>query len=113
MTLTNFEELCKRVFSERLPVIRDASDAEAERLMEAVMSELEQVALSSGLEVCKRGAFLIVLARYEMALEENADALGVRAEYFKGDRAAEQEAFMYLHKRRCGAPPRHIASCHD
>jgi hypothetical protein len=107
MTLTQYEELCQKVFSERLPVIRDASDAEAERLTEAVMSELEQVALSSGLEVCQSGAALLVLARYDMALHDNADMLGVGPEYFTGDRAAEQEAFMYLHQRRCGAPARH------
>lgn len=108
MTLTQFEELCAKVFAERLPVIRDASDVDAEKLIGAVMAELESVALSSGLEICTRAAYLLVLAAYDMALEQNAEALGVPAEYFESDdRHREDEAYMYLHERRCGLPARH------
>ena len=113
MNLIKYEELCQRVFSERLPLIHDAREDEAEKLIEAVMSELEQVALSSGLEVCQRGAFLLVWAEYDMVLAEHADVLGVPVEYFTGERSVEQAAFMYLHERRRGAPPRHIISDHD
>jgi hypothetical protein len=108
MTLTNFEELCLRVFAERLPVIRDANEDEAEQLLGAVCAELEQVALSNGVEVCERGAYLVVFARYDMALSEHAEELGVPADYFDGDRPEEQEAYTYLHERRCGALARHL-----
>jgi hypothetical protein len=108
MNLNQFEELCIKVFTERLPVIRDAKDDEAEQLLGAVCEELEHVALSSGLEVCKRGAYLLVFARYDMALSEHADELGVSADYFEGDRPVEQEAYTYLHERRCGALARHL-----
>ena len=108
MTLIQFEELCIRVFAERLPVVRDANEDEAQKLLDAVFTELESVALSSGVEVCQRGASLVVFARYDMALSEHAEMLGVDASYFDGDRPPEQEAYTYLHERRCGALARHV-----
>jgi hypothetical protein len=107
MTLSQFEELCDNVFAERLPGLTN-SDEDAEWLSSTVFPELERVALSSGLEVCERGAYLLVLARYDMHLYEHAEQLGVPADYFEAnDRQKEEEAFAYLHERRCGAPARH------
>jgi hypothetical protein len=106
MTLNNFEELCDKVFAERLLAIRDAENSE--RLLDAVCSELESVALSSGLEVCKRGAYLLTFARYDMHLFEHREELGVPDDYFQGEREMEQQAFNYLHQRRCGALARHL-----
>ncbi|MCU1240988.1 MAG: hypothetical protein JWO71_1714 [Candidatus Acidoferrum typicum] len=106
MTLNNFEELCGKVFAERLIAVRDAEDGE--QLLQAICSELERVALSSGLEVCERGAYLLVFARYDMHLDEHRVELGVPDDYFEGDRPTEQEAFTYLHERRCGALARHL-----
>ena len=111
MTLIQFEELCIRVFEQQLPVIRDTADEhEAERLLHAVCAELERVALSSGVEICQRGAFLLVFARYDMELNEHSKELGVGGDYFEGARTTEQEAYAYLHERRCGAPARHVLS---
>jgi hypothetical protein len=111
MTLTLFEELCRKVLAQHLPTIRDErNEAKAEELLSAVLDELEQTALNNSVEVCERGAYLLVLARYDMALEANADALGVPANYFVGSRPAEEEAYAYLHQRRCGAPAQHIAT---
>jgi hypothetical protein len=106
MTLSQFEELCDKVFGERLLTIRDSENGE--QLLDAVCSELERVALSSGLEVCERGAYLLVFARYDMHLDEHREVLGVPDDYFEGDRPVEQEAFTYLHERRCGALARHL-----
>jgi hypothetical protein len=107
MTLGDFEQHCQKAFAERLLVIRDvASDAEAERLITDMFNELEAVAVAGGVEACKRGAFLLTLALYDIHLSLNADALGVEPDYFDGDRPQEQEAFNYLHERRCGAPAR-------
>jgi hypothetical protein len=113
MTLNQFEELCIRVLNERLPVVRDASEHEGMKLLSAVCSELENVALSSGLEVCQRGAYLLVLARYDMELHSHRHELGVPDAYFEGVRWPEQEAFAYLHERRCGAPARHVFSSNE
>ena len=106
MKLHQFEELCDKVFAERLLAVRDAEDSE--QLLEAVLSELERVALSSGLEVCERGAYLLVFARYDMHLFEHREELGVPDDYFEGERDMEQQAFTYLHERRCGAVARHL-----
>ena len=107
MTLEQFEQLCDKVFTERLLAIRDAEEKESERMLDAVLSELEGVALSSGLEICKRGAYMLVFARYDMHLCEHAEELGVPSDYFDGERSNEEEALAYLHERRCGAPARH------
>ncbi len=105
MTLAQFEQLCDKVFTERLLAIRDAEDGG--QMLDAMWSELEGVALNSGLEICKRGAYLLVLARYDMHLDEHREELGVPDDYFDGERSKEEEALAYLHERRCGAPARH------
>jgi hypothetical protein len=111
MTLAEFEMHCHKVFSERLLTIRDAEDRKAKRLMRDLLTELELVALNT-VEVCQRGAYLLVLACYDMHLGGNADVLGVPADYFDGDRPQESEALMYLHQRRCGAPARQFITVH-
>jgi|ERR1700730_5295048 len=113
MTLSNFEELCDRVFAERLSAIVDTTvrdSDEGEQLLDAVCSELERVALSNGVEVCERSAYLLVFARYDMHLDEHREELGVPDDYFEGDRPQEEEAFKYLHERRCGALARHVCA---
>jgi hypothetical protein len=107
VTLTEFEMHAHKVFAERLPIIRDASDAEAERLTDELFNELEVVAIGGGVEVCSGGAYLLTFALYILHLSMNAERLGVGPDYFDGDRTPEQEAYMYLHERRCGLPARH------
>jgi len=80
-----------------LLAIRDAEEKESEHTLDAVWSELEGVALNSGLEICKSGAYLLVFARYDMHLCEHAEELGVPSDYFEGERPKEEEAFAYLH----------------
>jgi hypothetical protein len=115
MTLTEFEYYCHKVFAERLPVIFDAiranNEAAAARLMDDLQTDLVMVALET-VEICLRGASLLVLACCDMALERDADSLGVPASYFERDRPEETEALMYLHERRCGAPARQFTTVH-
>jgi len=111
MTLDQFEELCDRVFTERLPNVSHEDGDAALQLVGSVFAGLESVALSTGVEVCQRAAYLLVFARYDMHLYEHREELGLPNDYFTADdRAAEEEAFAYLHERRCGAPARHVFS---
>jgi len=113
MTLTQFEQHCHKVFSDRLLTIRDASDADAQRLTADLFNELDAVAIGAGIEVCARGAYLLTLALYDLHLGGHADVLGVPDDYFTSeDRHAEEEALAYLHQRRCGEPARQFITVH-
>jgi hypothetical protein len=108
MTLTEFEYFADAEFAKYLPVIADAEDdSHSEKILSDLYSRLEQTAISQGVEVCKRMAWFLVFALYDMHLFDKAEELGVPPDYFEGDRPQEAEALAYLHERRLGAPPRH------
>jgi len=109
MTLTEFEYYAHTEFDKHLPVLADTEDdSRAEELLRGLYTRLEQTAINQGVEVCKRMAWLLVFALYEMNICLNAEELGVPPDYFEGDRPQElDEAYAYLHERRLGAPPRH------
>src|SRR6267378_7159311 len=105
----HFEYYAHAEFDKHLPVLADnEDDSRAEELLSDLYTRLEQTAINQGVEVCKRMAWLLVFALYEMNLSLNAEELGVPPDYFDGDRPQElDEAYAYLHERRLGAPPRH------
>jgi hypothetical protein len=108
MTLTEFEYYAHAEFNKHLPVLADSEDdSRAEALLSDLYTRLEQTAINQGVEVCKRMAWLLVFALYEMNLSLNAEELGVPPDYFDADIPQRDEAYAYLHERRLGAPPRH------
>lgn len=107
LTLSDYERYANELFAQELPKVLDMAEDDEPDFITTLFARLDSTALKSGLEICKRGAYLLSLALYDEYLQQHAEELHVPAEYFDGARP-EDEARAYLNERRLGVTARHV-----